>query len=93
MTTSLRFQRQCEGRVGVDIDPVDRVHLNGDGERHRRSFPGIGSCAAVDAINGGRRATGKSRSALFGGTGPHRNVEEHTVTGTPLLTGSGVSQE
>jgi hypothetical protein len=35
----------------------------------------------------------RAASALFGGTGPHRNVEEHTVTGTPLLTGSGVPQE
>ena len=33
MAAGARLERQREGRVGVDIDRLDRVHLNGDGER------------------------------------------------------------
>ncbi len=30
----LGFQAKGKGAVGVDIDALDRVHLNGDGESH-----------------------------------------------------------
>jgi hypothetical protein len=30
MFPALRFQQQCEGRIAADVDPFDRVHLNGD---------------------------------------------------------------
>jgi hypothetical protein len=30
MAAALRLERQHEGAVGVDVDPLDRIHLNGD---------------------------------------------------------------
>ena len=30
----LRFEQEGEGRIAADIDPLDRVHLDGDEERH-----------------------------------------------------------
>jgi hypothetical protein len=30
----LRFQQQGEGGIALDVDPLDRVHLDGDGEWH-----------------------------------------------------------
>jgi hypothetical protein len=30
----LRFQKQRKGRISADIDPLDRVHLYGDIQRH-----------------------------------------------------------
>jgi hypothetical protein len=33
----LRFERDGEGGVAADVDAIDRVHLNGDGEGHALS--------------------------------------------------------
>ncbi len=35
MPPLLRFQRDAKGRIRVDVDGGDRVHLQGDGQRHR----------------------------------------------------------
>jgi hypothetical protein len=35
MAAPLRLQQQGEGRIAADIDPLDRVHLHGDGQAHR----------------------------------------------------------
>ncbi len=35
MATPLRFQQQRKGRIAADVDPLDRVHLYGDFQRHR----------------------------------------------------------
>jgi len=32
----LRFQQQRERRIAADIDPLDRVHLYGDVQAHKR---------------------------------------------------------
>ncbi len=37
MAPALCLQRQREGRIRVDIDRVDRVHLDRDGETHASS--------------------------------------------------------
>ena len=34
MAACLRFQRQYERRIRVDIDRFDRIHLDGDDEGH-----------------------------------------------------------
>ena len=30
----LRLEQQSEGGIAADIDPLDRVHLHGDSQRH-----------------------------------------------------------
>src|SRR3546814_17641270 len=40
MAAPLRLERQHECRIGVDVDAVDRVHLDGDGEAHMLLPPG-----------------------------------------------------
>jgi hypothetical protein len=37
VTALLRFEQQSEGRIAADVDPVDRVHLNGDIQNHTTS--------------------------------------------------------
>src|SRR5690606_28154873 len=37
MAARLRFQRQRESAVGVDVDPFDGVHLDSDGKAHGHS--------------------------------------------------------
>jgi hypothetical protein len=37
VTALLRFEQQREGRIAADVDPVDRVHLNGDVQTHVNS--------------------------------------------------------
>ena len=34
MSARLRLQEQGEGRIPGDVDPLDRIHLDGDVERH-----------------------------------------------------------
>jgi hypothetical protein len=34
VAAGLTLDRQREGRVGVDVDALDRVHLDRDGEAH-----------------------------------------------------------
>jgi hypothetical protein len=34
MTALLRFQQQGEGRVALDVDPLDRIHLDSDFKAH-----------------------------------------------------------
>src|SRR5262249_53505980 len=41
----LPLQRQREGRIGVDVDRVDRVHLNRDGETHAASSLALAPCS------------------------------------------------
>ncbi len=36
MAARLRFQQQRERRIAADVDPLDRVHLNRDAQRHGR---------------------------------------------------------
>jgi hypothetical protein len=44
----LRFQHQGEGRVALDVDAGDMVHLDGDGKRHGEpSFRKAGAIAPV----------------------------------------------
>ena len=38
MPARLPFERQREGRIGVDVDRVDRIHLDRDGESHATSL-------------------------------------------------------
>ena len=42
MAARLPLERQREGRIGVDVDRVDRIHLDRDGETHA---PPASSCA------------------------------------------------
>ena len=35
MAAPLRLQQQREGRIAADVDPLDRVHLDGDFQAHR----------------------------------------------------------
>jgi hypothetical protein len=41
MAARLRFQQQSEGRIAGDLDPLDRVHLNGGFEIHGRFLPSM----------------------------------------------------
>ena len=34
MAPPLRFERERKGRIGVDVDRVDRIHLDRDGKSH-----------------------------------------------------------
>ena len=34
MAARLRFQQQREGRIALDVDPLDRIHLHRDIQRH-----------------------------------------------------------
>ena len=34
MPARLRFQREREGRIASDVDALDGIHLDGDGEWH-----------------------------------------------------------
>ena len=34
MPARLGLQQQREGRIAADVDPLDRVHLHGDIQRH-----------------------------------------------------------
>ncbi len=50
MAARLRLQQEREGRVPADVDPLDRVHLHGDVQRHRITchyFAGV----AVRSLN------------------------------------------
>ncbi len=40
MAACLRFEEQRKGRIAGDADALDRVHLRGDGEGHRRPVEG-----------------------------------------------------
>ena len=33
----LRLQQQGEGRIALDVDPLDRIHLHGDFQAHEHS--------------------------------------------------------
>ena len=35
MASRLRFQKQRKCRIAADVDPLDRIHLYGNLERHR----------------------------------------------------------
>jgi hypothetical protein len=39
MAALLRLQRQHEAAVDVDVDGLDRIHLDGDGETHGVANP------------------------------------------------------
>jgi len=45
MSARLGFESQREGRIGVDIDILDRVHLDCDLEAHRGVFSRFGECS------------------------------------------------
>src|SRR3974390_3145127 len=34
MPASLRLERERESRIRIDVDPIDRIHLNRNGEGH-----------------------------------------------------------
>jgi hypothetical protein len=34
MPARLRFERESKGRIRVDVDRIDRIHLDRDGESH-----------------------------------------------------------
>jgi hypothetical protein len=55
MTPPLRFEREREGRIGVDVDRVDRIHLDRDGETHAPSC--IGPSIHITKIVGSARRT------------------------------------
>ena len=38
MAAFLRLQQQRESRIAADVDPLDRVHLNRDGQGHEISL-------------------------------------------------------
>jgi hypothetical protein len=46
----LRLERQHEGRVGVDVDRLDRIHLDRYGEAHVSIPSGDGSIARRAAL-------------------------------------------
>jgi len=51
----LRLEREREGTVGVDVDRLDRIHLDGDGKAHRGYVPShAGWATAVIARRTGR---------------------------------------
>jgi hypothetical protein len=41
MATLLRGEHQRKARIARDVDAVERVHLDGDGEAHASSFCSI----------------------------------------------------
>ena len=43
VAAGLGFQHQCEGGIAADIDPLDRVHLDGDIQGHGGTFEGSGA--------------------------------------------------
>jgi hypothetical protein len=45
----LRFQRKHEGRIARNIDPLDRIHLNGYGE-HLHSLSANGERSVVNGM-------------------------------------------
>jgi hypothetical protein len=77
MPAQLRLQRKAEGRIGGNVDGLDRVHLNGDGKRHhpsrgvwirenraRRKARAAGSASASSRARGCARGCARGR---FGG--------------------------
>ena len=48
----LGLQKQREGRIAADVDPLDRVHLDGDVEAHRVRSAGLGLIAKRRGVPG-----------------------------------------
>ena len=77
MAALLRFQRQGESGIAADIDPLDRVHLDRDGQRHDMLSPCIQSS--------GRQTSRKCRGGRNPGDGD--NVKPRAPLGQPRPAG------
>ena len=54
MAARLRLERQRESGIGINVDALDRIHLDGDGEAHQlsRRLSVASSAAASDCAPG-----------------------------------------
>ena len=77
----LRLEQQSEGRIAGDVDPLDRIHLHGDGQRHGgRSSLSISRSQRIrcDEVAGkapGATKTASPRSVALGRPGVAREPD------------------
>jgi hypothetical protein len=59
----LRLLHDPEGRVGGDVDPLDRIHLDGDLQAHALPRLGLSRAVMAERPSGGKGAETAGRAA------------------------------